>query len=106
MVDLALLILRVAVGLYVFGHGAQKMLGWFGGSGYVKTLSGMIATLGFRPGPFWTIMSGVSEMGGGLLLALGLLSPLGTFGVAARRPLSSRHARHAKANDAHSLRTP
>ena len=83
MVDLALLILRVAVGLYVFGHGAQKMLGWFGGSGYVKTLSGMIATLGFRPGPFWTIMSGVCEMGGGLLLTLGLLSPLGTFGVAA-----------------------
>ena len=83
MIDFALLILRLAVGLYVFGHGAQKMMGWFGGSGYQKTLTGMMAALGFRPGPFWTIMSGVSEMGGGLLLALGLLSPLGTFGVAA-----------------------
>jgi putative oxidoreductase len=83
VIDLALLILRLAVGLYVFGHGAQKMLGWFGGSGLEKTLTGMMASLGFRPGRFWTIMSGLSEMGGGLLLALGLLSPLGTFGVAA-----------------------
>lgn len=81
--DLALLILRLAVGLYVFGHGAQKMFGWFGGTGYQKTLTGMMAMLGFRPGAFWTIMSGLTEMGGGLLLALGLLSPLGTFGVAA-----------------------
>jgi putative oxidoreductase len=83
MIDLALLILRVAVGLYVFGHGAQKMMGWFGGAGFEKTLTGMMAALGFRPGPFWTIMSGASEMGGGLLLTLGLLSPLGSFGVAA-----------------------
>jgi putative oxidoreductase len=81
--DAALLILRLAVGLYVFGHGAQKMFGWFGGSGFTKTLNGMIAMMGFQPGRFWALMSGVSEMGGGLLLALGLLSPLGTFGVVA-----------------------
>ncbi|MGI8587330.1 MAG: DoxX family protein [Chloroflexia bacterium] len=80
--DLALLILRLSVGLILAAHGAQKLLGWFGGSGVAGTAKGF-AGMGFRPAGFWAVLAGVSEFGGGLALALGFLSPLGSLGVIA-----------------------
>jgi putative oxidoreductase len=81
--DIALLILRVVIGLVVAGHGAQKLLGWFGGPGIEGTSGFLGGMLRFRPGRFWAVASGLAEFGGGLLLALGFLSPLGSAGVAA-----------------------
>lgn len=80
--DIGLLILRAVLGLYLFGHGTQKLFGWFGGSGLAATAKGMERT-GFRPGLFAALASGGAEAGGAVLLALGLLSPLGALGIAA-----------------------
>ena len=80
--DTALLLLRVVVGLYLIGHGTQKLFGWWGGSG----ITGFGANLGrmrFRPPRLWAVLAGLVEAGGGLLLALGLLSPLGSLGIIA-----------------------
>jgi putative oxidoreductase len=46
--NVALLVLRVFIGLVVASHGAQKMFGWFGGSGLVRWIAG-VETMGFRP---------------------------------------------------------
>ena len=78
--DIGLLILRLVVGLILAGHGAQKLFGWFGGPGLQGT-TGWLRQLGLRPAPFWAFMAGLSEFGGGLLLALGLLNPLGSLGI-------------------------
>lgn len=78
--DAGLLILRLVVGLLLAGHGAQKLFGWFHGPG-LKGIANWLGSLGLRPVWFWAIMAGLSEFGGGLLLALGLLSPLGSLGI-------------------------
>ncbi|MDQ6774285.1 MAG: DoxX family protein [Candidatus Dormibacteraeota bacterium] len=80
--DAALLILRLVVGVYLFAHGAMKLWGWFGGGGLEGT-TGFMRRQGFRPAGFWALAAGLSEAGGGALLALGLLSPLGSLGVIA-----------------------
>ena len=73
--DTGLLILRLAVGLTLVGHGSQKLFGWFGGYGLAGT-GAFLEQLGFRPGPRAALMAGLTEAGGGALLALGLLTPL------------------------------
>jgi putative oxidoreductase len=80
--DIALLILRVVVGLYLFGHGAQKLFGWFGGGGMAGT-SGFMAKLGFRPPRWWALNAGLGETVGGLQLALGFLNPVGSIAILA-----------------------
>jgi len=81
-IDLGLFILRVTIGLLFLGHGTQKLFGWFGGPG-LGGVRGWLGSLGLRPTGFWAVMAGLSEAGGGLLLALGLLSPLGSIGITA-----------------------
>ncbi len=78
--DIGLLILRVVLGLVIAGHGAQKLFGWFGGPG-VKGTGGFLASRGFHPPTVWASIGGLSEFGGGLLFAAGLLSPLGAIGI-------------------------
>ena len=79
--DLGLLILRLVVGLTLAAHGAQKLLGWFGGYGLDGT-GQFMDTLGFHPGRRHAALAGLTETGGGVLLALGLLTPLGAALVA------------------------
>lgn len=74
--DVAVLVLRAAVGLTLAAHGAAKLWGWFGGHGLDRT-AGFLESLGFRPARTWAGVLGVSELVGGLLLTLGLLTPLG-----------------------------
>src|SRR5215212_1366158 len=81
--DLALLILRLAVGGVVAAHGAQKLFGWAGGPGWAGTVKMTGTHMRLRPAPFWALLAVLSEFGGGILLALGLLSPLGAMGVSA-----------------------
>jgi putative oxidoreductase len=73
---LGLLAVRLVFGLVMAAHGAQKLLGWFGGYGLAGT-GGFMESLGFRPGRLFATAAGLSEFTGGLLLALGLLGPVG-----------------------------
>lgn len=75
-----LLILRVVVGLTLAGHGAQKLFGWFGGHGLSGT-GGFMESLGFVPGRFAALTAGLTETLGGLLLAVGLVTPLAAAGI-------------------------
>ena len=70
-----LLLLRVVVGVALFGHGTQKLFGWFGGHGRRGT-GALFELLGYRPGELIAIIAGLSEAGGGALLAVGFLTPL------------------------------
>jgi putative oxidoreductase len=71
-----LLLLRFVLGLLMAAHGSQKLFGWFGGHG-LAAVSGMFESLGFRPGRFFASAAALSEVGGGLLMALGFLGPVG-----------------------------
>jgi putative oxidoreductase len=75
-----LLILRLVIGLTLAAHGAQKLFGWWGGpgmTGWTKT----VERLRIRPAQPWAWVAALSEFGGGLLLAVGLLSPLGSLAI-------------------------
>jgi putative oxidoreductase len=80
--DFGILILRVVVGLTLAAHGAQKLFGWFGGPGLETTGQGM-AALGFHPGRRHALMAGLTESGAGLLLAVGLVTPVAAAAVLA-----------------------
>lgn len=80
--DFALLIIRLVVGLIMAGHGAQKLFGWYGGPG-MAGIQGWLGSIGLRPAGFWAFMAGLTEFGGGLLVAVGLLSPFGELAVIA-----------------------
>ena len=74
--DAGLLLGRVVLGLLMAAHGTQKLFGWFGGYGLAGT-GGFFESLGFRPGRLFAAAAGGTELAAGLLLALGLLGPLG-----------------------------
>ncbi|HVS46624.1 MAG TPA: DoxX family protein [Verrucomicrobiae bacterium] len=74
--DIALLIVRLIIGLGMAAHGAQKLFGWFGGGGIAGT-AGFMESLGFRPSKAFATLAGLGEFGSGLLIALGLLGALG-----------------------------
>ena len=70
---LAGLALRLVCGAVFFGHGAQKLFGWFDGAGLEQT-GAWFAALGLVPGPLLAGLAGSVELAGGVLLALGLLT--------------------------------
>jgi putative oxidoreductase len=72
--EIALLGLRVVVGLGFAGHGAQKLFGSFGGGGSEGT-AGVFEQLGLRPARPAVWAAGGAELVGGLLIALGLVTP-------------------------------
>lgn len=78
MADLGLLIIRLVIGLTIIGHGAQKLFGWFGGSGLKKTGQGFEA-MGIKPGGLWATAAGLAEFIGGILVAVGFLTTLGSI---------------------------
>src|SRR6195256_6853309 len=73
--NIGLLVLRVIVGLYFVGHGAQKVFGVAGGYGLNGT-GQFFETMGLRPGRLTAFAAGAAELTAGVLLALGLLTPL------------------------------
>ncbi|WP_458127349.1 DoxX family protein [Paenibacillus sp. Z3-2] len=81
MLDLGLLLIRLVIGLSFMAHGAQKLFGWFGGYG-IKGTGGWFESMGMKPGPLVALLAGLAEFGGGLLLALGLLTPVGGILIA------------------------
>jgi putative oxidoreductase len=77
---LFLLVLRLLLGGLFFGHGMQKLKGWFGGHGLEGT-GAFFESLGMRPGRQHALAAGASEAGGGVLLALGLATPAAAAGI-------------------------
>lgn len=77
--DYTLTILRWALGVEFFAHGAQKVLGWWGGAGFEATMH--IFTIGMKiPAPF-ALLAIAAEFLGGIGLLLGLLSRIAAFGI-------------------------
>ena len=74
--DLGLFLARAIFGLMMAAHGSQKLFGWFGGHG-LTAVGGFFEMLGFRPGRFFAATASVAEFAGGLLIAAGLLGPIG-----------------------------
>lgn len=80
MTNVGLLLLRIWLGITFLGHGSQKLFGWFGGGGPSGTAESF-ESLGIRPGMFWAVLAGLGEFGGGILVGLGLLTPLGALAI-------------------------
>jgi putative oxidoreductase len=72
---LGALLIRGVVGPLFIGHGTQKLFGWFGGHG-IEGTGGFFEQLGLRPGRRHAAAAGLAEAGGGLMLTLGLLTPV------------------------------
>ena len=81
MITAGLLVLRLVLGLTMAAHGAQKLPGLFGGSG-LAGFATSLERLGIRPGRTWALVSAVVELGGGLLVAVGLLTPVAALALA------------------------
>lgn len=79
-VSAGLLILRVIAGLTIAAHGSQKLFGWFSGPGFARFAQGFQGQ-GLKPGWLWTSLLILGELGGGLSLAFGFLTPLGAAGM-------------------------
>jgi putative oxidoreductase len=73
-------ILRLVLGVVFFAHGAQKMLGWFGGFGFSGTM-GFFTGAMHIPAPL-AFLAIAAEFFGGLGLILGFLTRIAAFGIA------------------------
>ena len=78
--DIALTISRVVLGVVFFAHGAQKMLGWFGGYGFSGTMGFFTHQLGI-PAPL-AFLAIATEFFGGLGLIVGFLTRIPALGIA------------------------
>ena len=77
--DVAALILRLALALVFFPHGAQKVLGWFGGPGYSGTMQHF--TQGAHIPALFAFLAIVAEFAGSIGLFFGLLGRVAAFGI-------------------------
>ena len=81
LIDVALLVLRLAVGIVFVAHGLQKVFGMFGGPG-VEGFAQMMSSLGFTPPVFWAWVASLGELVGGALLILGIFPRLSAAVIA------------------------
>ena len=77
--DVVGLVMRLALGIVIFPHGAQKMLGWFGGGGFGGTIQFFDQMMGIPA--FLTVLVIFAEFFGSLGLIAGLLTRVAAFGV-------------------------
>ena len=75
----ATVILRLVLGVVFFAHGAQKLLGWFGGPGFSGTM-GLFTGYLHIPAPF-ALLAIAAEFLGGLGLIVGFLTRIAAFGI-------------------------
>lgn len=78
--DWTLTLLRLFMGVVFFAHGAQKVLGWFGGYGFSGTM-GFFTNMMHIPAPF-AFLAICAEFLGGIGLILGALGRVAAFGIA------------------------
>ena len=89
----------MVVGLLLIGQAAQKLFGWFSGHGPAGT-GAFFDSIGYRPGRLPAFLAGLAELTGGLLLTLGLLTPLAdtiiTRTMIAAAAVHMRHGRRVQ----------
>jgi putative oxidoreductase len=90
-----IVLLRVVLGSIMAAHGAQKLFGWFGGGGPRGTAAGF-GHLGFRAPLLLALAAGAAEVGGGVLMAAGLITPLAAVAIVVvmLTAIASVHWRH------------
>ena len=71
--------LRLAMGVAFIGHGAQKVLGSFGGPGFAKFTSFPAPFSFMKPAAAWMGAAAFAELLGGVSILLGLFTRLGAF---------------------------
>jgi putative oxidoreductase len=77
--DAAITVLRLVLGVVFFAHGAQKMLGWFGGYGFTGTM-GFFTGMLHIPAAF-AVLAIAAEFLGGFGLIFGLFTRIAAFGI-------------------------
>ena len=78
--DLGLFVLRVTLGALFVAHGLQKVFGLMGGPG-INGFADALRELGFQQTTLLSWVTGVTELGAGALLILGLFTPAAAAGV-------------------------
>ena len=73
--DLGLLLLRAGFGALLIAHGLQKVFGWWGGSG-LGSFGDSLSALGYQHADILTYVAAGTEIAAGVLLVLGLFTPL------------------------------
>lgn len=74
--------IRLGLGVVMIAHGAQKVLGSFGGPGFNSFISGTTPFGFMRPAWLWLAAAALSELVGGVLLVIGFLTRVGAFFIA------------------------
>ena len=95
--DLALALVRAVVGLVIAAHGAQKVLGVWGGPSLAGWTQGM-TRMGMRPAAFWAWVSAFAELAGGIAFALGLLLPVVAAALTIQMAVAIARAHWSKAS--------
>src|SRR2546426_6241113 len=72
---IGLLLVRLVFGGLMAAHGSQKLFGWLGGYGLTGTGT-FFEQLGFRPGRLFAAAAGMTEVLGGVLVAVGVGGPI------------------------------
>jgi len=80
MDSLALLLIRLPLGVIFFAHGSQKLLGLFGGPGLTGTLRNFEVHMGIPP--LLTLLAIIAEFGGGLGVLFGAFTRISACGIA------------------------
>jgi putative oxidoreductase len=78
--DIVPMILRLTLGLVFFPHGAQKVLGWFGGYGFSGTMAFFTGQMHIPA--LFAFLAIAAEFAGSLGLITGLLTRVAAFGIA------------------------
>jgi putative oxidoreductase len=79
--DCALIAVRVVLAWVFIYHGSRRLFGWFDGPGIHKSGLYFANTAGLHPGELFAVLGGIIEFGGGIAIALGLLSRLAGAGI-------------------------
>jgi putative oxidoreductase len=77
--DAGLTLIRIALGVVMFPHGAQKVLGWYGGYGWEGTMGFLTGTMGIPA--LFAVLAILAEFLGSLGLITGLLGRVAAFGI-------------------------
>ncbi len=91
--DAALLVLRLAMGVVMFPHGAQKVLGWFGGYGFGPTMQSFTTVMHIPP--FFAVLAILAEFAGSILLIFGVLTRLSALAISVNMLVAVVMVHHA-----------
>ena len=79
--DVALIVVRVALAWVFIYYGAQKLFGAFHGLGFHGSALYFAHTAHLRPGGLFAVLGGVTEFGGGIAMAVGFCSRLAALAL-------------------------